>query len=186
MFQEFYKFLDNEISLKHLEEWIYANPQLESLIGEDNYQFLIEFNYNRKASILEIQDFILKKLTNENEFANWKVNKLLKGINGDLPTENLFARIKANPSFYLGRDLKFNQYWNKQKVEILWANPILEHRKGGEVFLYLGTFENSYVHILVNEENEIWFENDIGGIQYFGGKDISEALTKLIIKEYHE
>jgi len=183
--QLFYKFLDNEINLKELEEWIYENPDLESLIEEDYYQFLIEFNYNKKSSKVEIQDFILNHLMSEKEFADWKVNKLLIEMEGDLLVDNLFDWIKRNPSFYLGKDLRFNQYWTKKKVEIFWSNPISEYIKDGVLFLHLGTFENSYVHFLVNEENEIWFENDIGGLQYFGGKNINEALKKLFVKDYY-
>jgi len=36
MVEEFYKFLDNEINLKKIEQWVYHNSELENIIGKGN------------------------------------------------------------------------------------------------------------------------------------------------------
>jgi len=58
----FNKFLDNEINLSELEEIIYKNTLLINDIGEDNYQYFLEFNYKKKYAEIEIQNFILRNM----------------------------------------------------------------------------------------------------------------------------
>lgn len=186
MMKAFNKFLDNEFSLEEFEKWIYNTPKIEQIIGEENYQFLIAFNYDKKNAELEIQNFILSNLVSEEDFSNWKVNKILEESKIKIPTENLYSYAKHNPNFLAYRTLKFQQFWTKKKIEINWTNKVSKFKRGNEIFLNLGTFADSYIYILVNNKNEIWFENDIGGKQYFGGKSIKDALTKLLIRMYHE
>lgn len=42
--QKLYRFLDNKITLPKLEKLICESSNLEKEIGEENYQYLLEFN----------------------------------------------------------------------------------------------------------------------------------------------
>ncbi len=179
--QEFHKFLDNEINLSQFEEWIYKNTELENIISKDDYQFFLEFNYNKKSAEVDIQNFIFKNLLSEKEFSHWKVNKLLESIKVEFPTNNLFSYAKQNPHFLGGKELRFKNYWNKRKVEIFWASKISTFN---EKSLYLGTYENSYVHLIVNRNDEIWLAYDIVNKQDFWAENLKEAIAKLFIRKY--
>ncbi|WP_375561782.1 hypothetical protein ACE193_04305 [Bernardetia sp. OM2101] len=108
LIEKFYKFLDGDISLSQFEDWIYKCVELEEVIGEEHYQFLLVFNYNNRNSELNIKDFIFANITNKEEFINWKVDTLLSFHKIKLPNENLFLYAKQNPSFLKANSLDSN------------------------------------------------------------------------------
>ena len=186
MKQEFYKFLDNEINLSELEEMIYIDTMLENDIGLDNYQYLLEFNYKKKHADIEIQEFILRNIINMTGFGLWKANKIIELDKLNFPTENLFAYAKQNPNFLKGKKTKFKQFRTEKKIEIFWTDKIYqfvrhvwEMSKDKENYLYLGTYEDSYIHLVVNKENEIWLAYDIINKEEYWAKNIEEAIMKL-------
>ncbi len=188
--QKFHKFLDNEINISQFEEWIYKNVDLENIIGEDNYQMILEFNYKKKSAEIEIKNYILNNLTSERKFADWKVNKLLELNKIEFPNENLFSYAKQNPNFLKDKELRFNQYWTKKKIEIFWTDNISqfvrhtsEIDKDNEKYLYLGTYEDSYIHLVVNRKNEIWVSYDIIDKEDFLASNMKEAIGKLFIQK---
>ena len=73
MIDQFFKYLDNEISLNQFEEWIYNNPKIENIIGENNYNDLININFNSKNSDIDIQNFILSHIANEHFFCKLEI-----------------------------------------------------------------------------------------------------------------
>jgi len=189
--KEFHKFLNNDINISQFEEWVYKKSELENIVGEDKYQMLIEFNYNKKSAEIDIQNFIFKNILTKEEFAEWKINKLLKSIKIEIPNENLYFYAKQNPYFLGGKELRFNNFWNKDEVEIFWTNKVSqfvrhtsEKRRDNEKYLYLGTYEKSYIHLVVNQEGEIWLAYDVVNKEDFWAKNLKEALTKLFIREY--
>ena len=189
--QEFHKFLNNELNLSQFEEWIYKKAELENIVGEDNYQSLLEFNYNKKSAVVDIQNFIFNNLITEKEFSLWKANKLFESIKVDFPNANIYQYAKQNPYFLKGKELKFNNYWNKDEVEIFWAGKVSqfvrhssERRKDHEKYLYLGTYEKSYIHLVANQGGEIWLAYDIVDNKDFWAKDLKEAVAELFIRKY--
>lgn len=188
--QKFHKFLNNEINLSQLEEWIYKTAELEKIIGEDKYQSLLEFNYNKKSAKIEIQNFIFSNLISEKEFSDWKVNELLESNKIEFPNESLFSYAKQNPEFLKGKELRFKQYWTKKEIEILWTDKVSqfvrhtsEIDKDEEKYLYLGTYENSYIHLVVNRKNEIWIAYDVIDKEDFLANNIKDAIGKLFIQK---
>lgn len=189
--QEFHKFLNNEINLSQFEKWIYKESELENIVGEDNYQILLEFNYNKKSAEVDVQNFIFKNLITENEFSLWKTDKLLESIKVDIPNTNIFQYAKQNPYFLGGKELRFNNYWNKAEVEIFWTDKVSQfvrlisgRRKDNEKYLYLGTYEKSYIHLVANQEGEIWLAYDIVDEEDFWAKNLKDAIAKLFIRKY--
>jgi len=191
MAQEFHKFLNNEINLSQLETWLYENTEVENIIGEENYQSLLEFNYKIKSAEIDIQNFIFNNIITETEFSHWKVGKLLESIKIEIPDKNIYHYAKQNPHFLRGKELRFNNYWNKAEVEIFWTDKVSqfvrhtsEIRKDNEEYLYLGTYEKSYIHLVVNKEGEIWLAYDVVNKEVFFAKNLKEAIVELFIRKY--
>tara|TARA_B100000795_G_C22548003_1_gene341388 strand:- start:54 stop:623 length:570 start_codon:yes stop_codon:yes gene_type:complete len=188
MTQELYKYLDKKISLTQLEEFIYKSPKIESEIGENNYQTLLEFNFNKKNADLEIQNFLLREVVQENEFSNWKVNLLLQSLELE-NNPNIFNLITKQPNLLRNKKLLFNQFGTNIKVEIIWKNEISQyHRHISELknevkFLHLGTYDNSYIHLLINKDNEIWVGYDIINKEEYYAENLFEAIKKLLLQK---
>ena len=187
MTQELYKFLDKQISLSGLESFVYKSPALETHIGEDNYQALLEFNYNKKNADLELQNLLIREIIQENEFANWKVNLLLNSLELGI-NSNLFSAATNNSNILKDNNLSFYQFTQNNKIEIEWLSNIHQfHRHNSKLknevkFLHLGTYDNSYIHLLVNKDNEIWIGYDIINKEEFFAKNLFEALKRLLVK----
>lgn len=188
MIQEFFKYLDKETNVHELEQWIYKQTELEKKIGKENYQFLLEFNYKKKYAQIEIQDFILKNIISEKEYAKWKMEKLLSSANIEFPKDNLYSYVKQNPNLLEGKTLTFAQFRSEKEMEIKFAEEISqfvrhvsELQKGNEKYLYLGTYENSYIHLVVNKKNEIWLAYDVINKEDYFAPNIHEAILKLIL-----
>lgn len=189
----FHRFLDNTINLSEFEEWIYNNAELEHLIGEENYQLFLEFNYHKKLAEADIQNLIFRNILTEKEFSTWKVNALLESIDVEFPADNLFSYAKQNRGFLGGKVLGFKHYWDKEEIEIFWASKVswyLGHypkkNQDNKEFLYLGTYDRSYQHLLLNKESEIWLANDIVPGEDFFANSLREAIAKLFILRYGE
>jgi len=188
MIEIFNKFLDNGINLSELEEMIYKNTQLENVIGKDNYQYFLEFNYNKMYAEIEIQDFIIKHISTGNDFGRWKLNRILESNDIYFPVENLFEYAKQNPEFLNGKKTEFKQLRADKKIEIFWTDKVSqfvrhasEITKENEKYLYLGTYEDSYIHLVVNKNDEIYLAYDVINKEDFWAKNIEEALIKLIL-----
>ena len=188
MIDIFHKFIDNEINLSEFEEMIYQNSLLENEIGEDNYLYFLEFNYKKKHAEIEIQDFILKHISTKNDFGNWKLNRILESNDIYFPAENLFEYAKQNPEFLKGKKTEFKQLSADKKIQILWTDKVSqfvrhasEITKENEKYLYLGTYEDSYIHLVVNKKDEIYVAYDVINKEDFWAKNIEEAIIKLIL-----
>ena len=123
-------------------------------------------------------------------FANWKFSRLLEKLELHFPSENLFQYSNENPNYLKGKTLLFRQYWLKEDIKIFWAKKIskfarsfLDKITGKEEFLYLGTFKDGYIHILIKENDEIWFGYDIINKEEFWAKNMREALVKLFLQK---
>ena len=187
MTQELYKFLDKQISLSDLESFVYKSTALETHIGEDNYQALLDVNYNKKNADLELQNLLIREIIQENEFANWKVNLLLNSLELGI-NSNLFSAATNNSNILKDNNLSFYQFTQNNKIEIECLSNIHQfHRHNSKLknevkFLHLGTYDNSYIHLLVNKDNEIWIGYDIINKEEFFAKNLFEALKRLLVK----
>ncbi len=133
-----------------------------------------------------MQNFLFNYVINYEEFANWYISKLINQSQINFPSENLFLYAKEHPKFLSKKTLQCKHYWTKKDFEIMWFDKITEIKKGNEIFLCLGSFENDYIGITVNKKNEIWFTTFIDEKFYFGGINMNKAIAKLLFKKYYE
>jgi hypothetical protein len=186
--KELFHFLDYEIKLPELEDWIYKSRELENEIGKDNYLYLLGYNYKNKYAEIEIHDFILKHIVTDKKYAEWKINYLLESNHINFPTENLFEYAKRYPKFLRGKTFEFKQLRTQNKIQIDWndhitqfARNVSELADGNEKYLFLGTYDNSYIHFLVNRQGEIYKAYDVVDKEVFWAENLIEALEKLIL-----
>lgn len=124
MTQELYKYLDKQTSLSNLESFIYNTRELETQIGKNNYQSLLEFNYNQENADLEFQNLLSREIIQDNEFSNWKANQLIDSL--ELKDHsNLFSKAINNSNLLKGKNLSFNQISTNIEIEILWKQKSL-------------------------------------------------------------
>ena len=190
MIQEFFKYLNNEIEITELEQWIYKETELGEKIGEGDYQFLLEFDYKKKYAQIELQTFLFENVLSEKEFARWKIGNVLDSVSIEFPKDDLYLYAKQNPRFLEGKVSRFMQLRTKKEVEITWAQDISQFvrhfsdlQKGNEKYLYLGTYEDSYINLVVNKANEIWLVYDVIDKEDYFAPNINEALMKLILSK---
>ena len=72
-----YKYLNGELTLSQFEEFVYAEKSLEEELDEDNYMYLISFNYKDKNATDSLKEFIYDRLVCEAEFETWRLSSLL-------------------------------------------------------------------------------------------------------------
>ncbi len=188
MILPFYKYLDETIEIKELEQWVYKQTTLEERIGHDHYQFLLAFDYNKKYAKYEIQNFILENIISEKEFASWKMDESLYAAGINFPKDNLYSYARRNPKFLEGKILKLRQLRREKEIEIIWSqevSPFVRHVSvlddSSEKYLFLGTYESSYIHLVVNDKNEIWIAYDVLNEGKYFAPNISKAIEKLIL-----
>lgn len=76
----FFHFLDGDIAISELEQWIYSNSsKLENELQSDNYLNLISFDFTQKAAGSWLRDEIFA-LIDRNEYYVWSTIKLLNEI----------------------------------------------------------------------------------------------------------
>ena len=188
IFLKFFKFIENEIGILELEQWVYQCSELEKKIGEDNYQFLLEYNYKANYADIEIKNFILQNIISQKEFVSWKVEKVLNSTGIKFPEDELFIYAKHNPEFLKGKVSKFREFKRDKEIEIIWAQEIKrflfhtsELKKRYQEFLHIGTYEDSYINLIVNEKDEIWLAYDVVDKKEYFASNIIEAIEKLIM-----
>ena len=79
---KFYEYLNGDIEVQELEDWVYENNQLTELFGEDHYTDLISFNFKSHDSILYIKSFV-KKFFDWDEYEKWRTIRLLQEIKNE-------------------------------------------------------------------------------------------------------
>jgi len=183
-----FKYLDNQIETKELEKWVYEESSLEAKVGEENYLNLISFDYNQDDSQHELQKLILENIINENEFVRWKIDYILASAEISLPKNSLFLHAKSQPKFLKGKTLAFRQFKTNKTIEFVFAEEVSQFVRHiseldpvNEEFLYLGTYNNSYIHLIVNQKDEVWIAYDVIDKQEYFALNISEAIGKLVI-----
>lgn len=183
-----FQYLDDQIATSEFERWVYQQTNLEKLLDESDYQFLLAFNYRKKDAKYEIRKFILENIISKNEFVRWKFEALLNSAEIKFPTDDLYAYAKRFPKFLRGKSFCFQELLSKKVVEIEWAEevtPFVRHASilqlRNEKYLYLGTYEDSYIHLVVNRRNEIWIAYDVINHEDFFAPNIYEAFKKLIL-----
>ncbi|PXY03145.1 hypothetical protein DF185_03405 [Marinifilum breve] len=185
--EEVNNFLDDKLELLQFEEWIYKTIELEKVIGQENYYFLLSFDYSPNDAHYKLKSYLLTDVTNEIEFAHWKVSRLLAEIDLNTSIKDLFSYCLENPNFLKGRKMKFKQLWSEKEIVINWTNEIkrfswhnLENNVEVE-FLDLGEYEDRYIYLVLNKKNEIWKAFDIVDKQEYFAKSLKEAFVKLIL-----
>lgn len=188
MKETFFKYLDGQFKINEFEKWVYHESGLETSIGKENYLQLIEFNFKQKDSQLELQRFILANIINKNEFFNWKVEYILKSADISFPKDNLYLYAKSNSNFLKNKTLSFNQFKTNKLVELVFTKEITQFinhtdrlNNTHEEFLYLGSYQDSYIHLIVNQKNEIWIVYDITDKKEYFALNIFEAIKKLML-----
>lgn len=72
---EFFKYLNRDISIAELENYIYADTSLEQNMGAENYLSLVSLNF--KDSRVNFKNYILENIIDEGEYETWKLKDLL-------------------------------------------------------------------------------------------------------------
>ncbi len=178
--EDFFKYLDNEIALKALETYVYQSPDLENNLTEEQYQYLIAFDYNQRNAAVDIQNYLFDQIVPIDDLKKWKVDKLLQLNDIEFPEQNLFTYAQIRPNFLLGKSIKANHYWTKEPIEIYWLDTFIESKKDNKAYLYLGSFKGDYVDIKVNEANEIWLYTNIDGQYYFSSNSIKTTIAQIL------
>ena len=57
---QFFKFLNKEISIADFEQWVYETDELESVLSDDNYLDLIAFKYNQLNAFDELYEVLIE------------------------------------------------------------------------------------------------------------------------------
>ncbi len=74
---EFYKFLNGDKSIEDLENFIYAQPDLELQLGNETYFSLIDLNFKDKYDKAKLPDLIKNRVIEEGQFETWKLKRIL-------------------------------------------------------------------------------------------------------------
>lgn len=77
---EFYKFLNGDISVEDLENFIYSQPDLEQQLDSEAYLDLIEFNFKDKYNKVKLPEFIKTSIIEEGQFETWKLQRALNAF----------------------------------------------------------------------------------------------------------
>lgn len=59
---QFFKFLNKEISIADFEQWVYATNELETVLSADMYQELIAFNYQSRYVLATLFPILMECL----------------------------------------------------------------------------------------------------------------------------
>jgi hypothetical protein len=187
--EEVNKFLDGKLNLLKFEDWVYKTSELENLIGQEGYDFLIGFNYTQEDAHYELKKYLLSNVTNEIEFADWKVSELLTEIDVNKSNEDLFSYFLENPTILEGKKTEFTQLWTSNEISINWTNEVKqfvrhtsEYKKEPD-YLDLGEFNNGYIYLILNRKNEVWVAYDIIDKQEYFAKSLAKAITRLILEK---
>lgn len=88
--QTFFDYLLGKTGIKELEEYVYTHPEIESVLGEQAYLELIEFNYNQPGVAYEITKLIFKHFPEES-YIQVRIKESLKVIaNSDSPADLIY------------------------------------------------------------------------------------------------
>lgn len=74
---EFYKFLNGDISLLDIETFVYKQIDLEQQLGKEIYSELISFDFKDKNASTDLIQFIFKHIAAEGRYETWKLKSLL-------------------------------------------------------------------------------------------------------------
>lgn len=84
-----FRILSDDLSASELEQWVYADKNLESLLGQDDYLNLISLDYRSTGSIYEAKK-ILEECIDISEYEAWRVSKILKAIVNRSPDVHMY------------------------------------------------------------------------------------------------
>jgi hypothetical protein len=76
---EFFKLLNNEVTIEHFEQWVYKTKELETYFGQTDYIEFISLNFKNRHTIHEMKK-IVDKYLDYGEFEKWKIDKILKDL----------------------------------------------------------------------------------------------------------
>ena len=74
---EFYKYLNGDISILDIENFVYNQSDLEEQMDAGVYFELIGFNFKDSKSEDQLKRLILDKVIEEGNYEKWKLIKLL-------------------------------------------------------------------------------------------------------------
>jgi hypothetical protein len=73
-----YQFLNGDISLSDIEQFILGQQDLEQQLGSEIYTELILFDFKDKNAANRLRDFLFKYVVQEGQFETWKLKTLLQ------------------------------------------------------------------------------------------------------------
>jgi hypothetical protein len=79
---QFYKYLNGDISVLDLEDFIYKQSDLAQQLDDETYSELISFNYKEKNGN-RLQDFLFGQIIDEGQFETWKLKNILNAFLAD-------------------------------------------------------------------------------------------------------
>lgn len=76
---KFYQYLNGDITLEDLEDWIYTNKELAEYLPDDQYLNLISYDFANPAVDVYLKSFV-KRNFNWDEYEKWRTVNLLEAI----------------------------------------------------------------------------------------------------------
>jgi hypothetical protein len=165
---KFFEFLNNELTLSELVNFIFNSKELEKELGKEIYTDLLLFQYDDKNSIEHLKEYIYKIIP-ESEFETWKLKILLKKFINEPRKIQEYLDI-----FY---DL-FCGSFDEEKHEIRLGYTFLEHL-GLNYFYWMDESYLRYAHGS-NWENE--YRKRLNNLDFYHRqlKPIAEKILNAI------
>lgn len=76
---KFCRFLYESESLASFEQWLYATPELEAVLGKEDYLALLSLDFSQKVIRHEI-DKLLSQHISDGEYETWRLQKMLADL----------------------------------------------------------------------------------------------------------
>lgn len=74
---QFYKFLNGDLSIPDIENYIVSHPDVEKQIGSQIYPELITFDFNDKNARERLRQFLFQHILEKGHFETWKIKSIL-------------------------------------------------------------------------------------------------------------
>jgi hypothetical protein len=115
---QFFRVLNQEISIQDFEQWVYEMEELELVLSSDNYLDLIAFNFKQKDAFHELYNLLIE-LINFPKFEKYRIIYLLDLI---IVKDNSWKKIV---------NILFHEYINSYAFLIVFSgiDDMLEYDK---------------------------------------------------------
>jgi hypothetical protein len=200
---QFFRVLNQEISIQDFEQWVYEMEELEQVLSSDNYLDLIAFNFNQEDLygflIDSLYDVIIKFIDSQ-KYENYRINRHLiliidKDKSWKTAVKKLYSESINNYNFL---DSFFNFYFlihdNKRNAEVieeiyslinLESVKVLEWLNSGKIIIKGREGHRkgaNYLDYRSNEEKEmiVYSEEQAKKWGNYAKNDTPQYFTKIL------